>query len=102
MKSMMRRSILAATIMLAARPGMASSAFAATASPDDPLVHLRPGHPRLLMTDAELKAALAAARTDPLRAELNRHIIATAGRTCSSLPGPRSRLRYPIMAYHRI
>ncbi len=44
----------------------------------DPLAHLRPGHPRLLMTDDQLAAALAAAKTDPLRAELNRRIIATA------------------------
>lgn len=44
----------------------------------DPLAHLRPGHPRLLMTDDQLAAALADAKTDPLRAELNQRIIATA------------------------
>lgn len=44
----------------------------------DPLAHLRPNHPRLLFTDEQLAAAMAAAKTDPLRADLNRHIIATA------------------------
>src|SRR5689334_586365 len=44
----------------------------------DPLAHLRTGHPRLLLTDAELARAVTAARTDPLRAELNKRIIATA------------------------
>jgi hypothetical protein len=78
MKSMMRLSILAAMIVLAVRAGMAFSACAATTSPDDPLVHLRPGHPRLLINDEELKTALAAVKTDPLRAQLNRHIIAMA------------------------
>jgi len=57
--------------------------FSATAlwavSPEgDPLAHLRTGHPRLLLTDAELARAVAAARTDPLRAALNKRIIATA------------------------
>ena len=50
----------------------------AAPTPDDPLAHLRLNHPRLLMTDADLAAAMAAARTDPLRAELNQRIIATA------------------------
>ena len=45
---------------------------------DDPLAHLRAGHPRLLFTDDQLATALTAAKTDPLRAELNKHIIATA------------------------
>jgi hypothetical protein len=45
---------------------------------DDPLAHLRTNHPRLLFTDEDLARALAAAKTDPLRAELNKHIIATA------------------------
>ncbi|HEU5396784.1 MAG TPA: heparinase II/III family protein [Verrucomicrobiae bacterium] len=44
----------------------------------DPLAHLRPGHPRLLLTDEQLKAAILSARTDPLRADLQKHIIATA------------------------
>jgi hypothetical protein len=44
----------------------------------DPLAHLRPGHPRLLFTDERLAAALAAAKTDPLRGELNKRVIATA------------------------
>lgn len=48
-------------------------------SQDDPLAHLRLNHPRLLFTDEQLVAAVAEAKTDPLRAELNKHIIATAG-----------------------
>jgi hypothetical protein len=44
----------------------------------DPLAHLRMNHPRLLMTDEQLNAALAAAKIDPMRAELNKRIIATA------------------------
>src|SRR5690349_19508069 len=50
----------------------------AATTPDDPLAHLRPNHPRLLMTDEQLKDASAAAKLDPLRAELNKRIIATA------------------------
>jgi hypothetical protein len=32
---------------------------------NDPLVHFRPGHPRLLLTDVQLAADVAAAATDP-------------------------------------
>lgn len=46
--------------------------------PDDPFAHLRPNHPRLLMTEEDLARAMTEAKTDPLRAELNKHIIATA------------------------
>jgi heparinase II/III-like protein len=55
--------------------------FAAAAdvqASDDPLANLRMAHPRLLFTDEDLAKALADAKTDPLRAELNRCIIATA------------------------
>jgi hypothetical protein len=41
---------------------------------NDPLAHLRQNHPRLLLTEEKF----AAAKADPLRAELNRNIIATA------------------------
>lgn len=58
----------------------------ATTLPDDPLAHLRLNHPRLLMTDEDLAAALAAARTDPLRAELNQRIIATAEHILTAPP----------------
>ncbi|HEX3730795.1 MAG TPA: heparinase II/III family protein [Opitutaceae bacterium] len=58
------------------------------AAADDPLAHLRPGHPRLLFTDEQLAAALAAAKTDPIRADLHGHIIATAE---SILPTPSLR-----------
>ncbi len=52
-------------------------ATAAAAEPDV-LGTLRAGHPRLLLTDADLAADLAAARTDPLRAALHAQIIAAA------------------------
>ena len=44
----------------------------------DPLAQLRPGHPRLLMNEEDLAAAVAAAKSDPLRATLHKRIIATA------------------------
>ena len=53
---------------------------------EDPLAHLNPGHPRLLLTDQELAAAVAAAKTDPLRAELNQRIIATAEHILTAPP----------------
>ena len=57
---------------------MFSSVGLGADAPQDPLVHLRPGHPRLLLTDDSLAAAVAAAKSDPLRAALHKHIIATA------------------------
>ncbi|HEX3357529.1 MAG TPA: alpha/beta hydrolase, partial [Tepidisphaeraceae bacterium] len=57
---------------------LALAAVAAVDTNDDPLTHLRKGHPRLLFTDEDLAKALAAAKTDPLRADLHKHIIATA------------------------
>ncbi len=56
--------------------------------PDDPLAHLRPNHPRLLMTDEDLATAKADAKTDPLRAELNQCIIATAEHILTAPPIP--------------
>ena len=47
-------------------------------APQDPLVNLRPGHPRLLLTNDGLATAVAAAKSDPLRAALHKRIIATA------------------------
>jgi hypothetical protein len=55
-----------------------ASAKLCAATPDDPLAHLRPRHPRLLLTDEGLAAAVIAAKTDPLRAALHQNIIATA------------------------
>jgi hypothetical protein len=63
---------------LALRAGAAGETPAITNPQGDPLAHLRAGHPRLLLTDKELAAAVAAAKTDPLRAELNKRIVATA------------------------
>jgi hypothetical protein len=54
--------------------------------PGDVLAHLRTNHPRLLMTDDQLVTALAAAKTDPLRAELNERIIATAEHILTAPP----------------
>src|SRR2546430_9252814 len=45
---------------------------------DDVLAHLRAGHPRLLLTDEQLAAAVAAAKSDPLRAQLHARIVALA------------------------
>ncbi len=47
---------------------------ALSAAPD-PLASLRPGHPRLLLTDEQLAVNVAAARTDPLRAEFHAFIV---------------------------
>lgn len=64
-------------------------------SAPDPLAHLRPGHPRLLFTDAQLATAVAAAQTDPLRAQLHARILALAEAELKSTPvkpvlvGPR-------------
>jgi len=63
--------------------------------PADPLAHLRPGHPRLLLTDEQLTAAVTAAQTDPLRAALHARIIAAAEAQLATVPvehvldGPR-------------
>jgi hypothetical protein len=53
---------------------------------DDPLAHLRLNHPRLLFTDDQLATTLAAAKTDPLRAALNKHIVATAEHILTAPP----------------
>lgn len=61
----------------------------------DPLASLHSGHPRLLLTDAQLTAALAAAKSDPLRASLHARIVALAEAELKSTPvkhvlvGPR-------------
>jgi hypothetical protein len=52
----------------------------------DPLAHLRSGHPRLLLTDNGLAAAVASAKSDPVRAALHKHIIATAETILSAPP----------------
>jgi hypothetical protein len=68
---MPRRIVLALSALLA------SATFGAS-SPDIPLDHLRSGHPRLLVTNEALATALAAAKSDPLRAALHQRIVATA------------------------
>ena len=69
--------------------------LALRAADADPLAALRPGHPRLLFTDEQLATALAAAKTDPLRAALHAKIVAMAEAELGSQPiehvliGPR-------------
>ena len=59
-------SLLVSTVALAGEPSQ------------DPLAHLRAGHPRLLFTNEQLSENLAAAKSDPLRAELHRYLIRLA------------------------
>jgi hypothetical protein len=53
---------------------------------EDPLTHLRTGHPRLLLTDEALSTALVAAKTDPLRVAIHARIIATAEAVLAAPP----------------
>jgi hypothetical protein len=69
---LMRNLLLLPVFFLACQPMVAAT------TPDDPLAHLLVNHPRLLFTDEQFKTALAAAKTDPLRTELNKRIISTA------------------------
>ncbi len=62
---------------------------------DDVLATLRPTHPRLLLTDAQLAANLAAAKSDPLRADVHRYLLRRAEAQWTEAPieyrldGPR-------------
>ena len=76
----MRNLFLACILFFACLP------IHAVPPPDDPLAHLRPNHPRLLMTDEDLAAALADAKTDRMRAKLNQCIIATAEHILTAPP----------------
>lgn len=51
---------------------------------------IRPGHPRLLLTDDSLATLVAAARRDPLRASLHARIVSTAEEALTS----------PALRYH--
>jgi hypothetical protein len=61
----------------------------------DVLANLKPGHPRLLFTDEQLAAAVAAAKSDPFRAQLHARIVALAEAELKTAPiqhvlvGPR-------------
>jgi hypothetical protein len=65
------------------------------AAAPDVLAHLRAGHPRLLFTDDQLAEAIAAAKTDPLRAALHARIVELATAQLDTVPikreliGPR-------------
>lgn len=84
------RSFVALALLAAVVAGAAE-----TRAREDVLASLRAGHPRLLLTDAGLKASLAAAQTDPLRAELHARLIALAEADLAAAPvrheivGPR-------------
>jgi heparinase II/III-like protein len=72
----MTRGIIALLLTLPVLTGCAAAMD--TQVTDDPLAHLRKDHPRLLFTDEDLARAQVAAASDPLRAELAAHIVATA------------------------
>ena len=71
------------------------STLALRAAEPDVLATLRPGHPRLLLTDEQLAAAVTAAKTDPLRSALHARIVDLATAELTSAPvkhvliGPR-------------
>ncbi len=75
--------------------GVALALSCARAAEADPLATLRAGHPRLLLTDEQLAAAVTAAKSDPLRAQLHARIITLAEAELKSTPvkhvlvGPR-------------
>jgi Heparinase II/III-like protein len=74
---------------------LALAPLAALGADADVLAQLRPGHPRLLFTDEQLAAAVAAAKDDPLRAQLHARIVALAEAELNTTPirhvliGPR-------------
>ena len=57
---------------------MAITAVASERPAGDPLAQLRPDHPRLLFTNEQLAASIAAAKSDPLRDELHRYLVRLA------------------------
>ncbi len=93
----MRRTFasLLTLLLLTAPLGLAASAAPKTAAASpadtagDPLATLRPGHPRLLLTAPALTAAVAAARSDPLRAALHARILALAEAELATRPVER-------------
>jgi hypothetical protein len=83
----MRPSRLIALLVLTIAPAVAAE--------PDPLIRLRPGHPRLLVTEAQLAAAKRTAATDPLQRALQARIIELAVSELTAKPlahvliGPR-------------
>jgi len=61
----------------------------------DPLAHLKAGHPKLLISDEMVSYDIESAKTDPLRAALNKRIIDNAKKMVGAAPikhvliGPR-------------
>ena len=74
---------------------LAFCSLTAFAAEPDPLATLRTGHPRLLFNDAQLAAAVAAAKSDPFRAQLHARIVTLAEAELKTAPvkhvliGPR-------------
>ncbi len=89
------RLFLTSFLAFAALCARAADRPAPAPTTSDAIAHLRPGHPRLLLTDEQLGAAVAAAKTDPLRAQLHARIIAVAEADLATTPikhvliGPR-------------
>jgi hypothetical protein len=89
------RLLAATSLALCALGVRAADRAPRTAADESVLAHLRAGHPRLLLTDDQLAADLAAAKTDPLRAQLHARIIAAAEAELKTAPiqhvliGPR-------------
>ena len=75
--------------------GLAHGVAFAAEIPADPLAALRAAHPRLLLTNEQLAAATAAAKSDPLRAQLHARVLALASSELKAKPiehvlvGPR-------------
>src|SRR5687768_2414764 len=64
--------------MLRCIVGLLFASVTVNALATNPIATLRPEHPRLLLTNEQLALNIAAAKSDPLRAELHRYIIRTA------------------------
>jgi hypothetical protein len=92
------RSLLASVVclLLALVVCSKSAPAAETGVFPDPIGNLRPGHPRLLVTDADLAHDLEAAKHDPLRSALDDRIIAVATDDLSARP-PSHKLKGPRM-----
>ncbi len=76
-------------ILLRLLLGLLVFSAASRAAESDPLARPPAPHPRLLLDDAALRAAVAAAQTDPLRAALHRRIVASATADLGTKPVER-------------
>ncbi len=76
------RTVLFVVLLLGTTTLRAAAATDSTAA----AIKIRPGHPRLLLTDEGLAALVAAAKTDSLRASLHARIVSTAEEALTSPP----------------